>query len=80
MNQNSSFVGTPEIAGLNSMQALEIIRGCRGMNVIGGDLVEVTSTSNTFRPHLELTLLYVEKKMHEIVNWNRLNALTYDIK
>jgi guanidinobutyrase len=34
--------GTPEIAGLTTPQAIEIIRGCRGLNVIGGDLVEVS--------------------------------------
>ncbi|XP_061458044.1 guanidino acid hydrolase, mitochondrial [Rhineura floridana] len=33
--------GTPEIAGLTPAQALEIIRGCQGLNIIGGDLVEV---------------------------------------
>ena len=33
--------GTPEVGGLTIYQGLEIIRGCRGMNVIGGDLVEV---------------------------------------
>lgn len=34
--------GTPEIGGLNVPQALEIIRGCRGLNLVGGDLVEVS--------------------------------------
>ena len=34
--------GTVEIAGLTVPQALEIIRGCRGLNVIGGDLVEIS--------------------------------------
>lgn len=33
--------GTPEIGGLTSSQALEIIRGCRGLDLVGGDLVEV---------------------------------------
>ncbi|WP_372524932.1 agmatinase [Piscinibacter sp.] len=33
--------GTPEVGGLTTVQGLEIIRGCRGMDVIGGDLVEV---------------------------------------
>lgn len=33
--------GTPEIGGLSVPQALEIVRGCRGLNVVGGDLVEV---------------------------------------
>ena len=43
--------GTPEIGGLSVPQALEIIRGCRGLNVVGGDLVEVAppydSSGNT---------------------------------
>ena len=33
--------GTPEVGGLSVPQALEIIRGCRGLNVVGGYLVEV---------------------------------------
>jgi guanidinobutyrase len=33
--------GTPEIGGLTGMQALEIIRGCRGLDLVGCDLVEV---------------------------------------
>ena len=34
--------GTPEIGGLTVPQGLEIIRGCRGLNVVGADLVEVS--------------------------------------
>lgn len=34
--------GTPEIGGLTVPQALEIVRGCRGLNVVGADLVEVS--------------------------------------
>jgi len=34
--------GTVEIAGLSTWQALEIIRGARGLNLVGGDLVEVS--------------------------------------
>lgn len=34
--------GTVEIAGLSTWQALEIIRGCGGLNIVGGDLVEVS--------------------------------------
>ena len=33
--------GTPEVGGLTVPQALEIIRGCRGLNLVGFDLVEV---------------------------------------
>ncbi|KAJ7306546.1 hypothetical protein JRQ81_009908 [Phrynocephalus forsythii] len=39
--------GTPEIAGLTPGQALEILRGCRGMNIVGGDLVEVAPVYDT---------------------------------
>jgi guanidinobutyrase len=34
--------GTPEIGGLTTVQALEIIRGCRGLRLVGADLVEVS--------------------------------------
>ena len=34
--------GTPEIGGLTVPQALEIIRGCYGLNIVGADLVEVS--------------------------------------
>uniref|UniRef100_A0A4W4DXK3 Agmatinase, mitochondrial n=1 Tax=Electrophorus electricus TaxID=8005 RepID=A0A4W4DXK3_ELEEL len=43
--------GTPEIAGLTTIQGVEIIRGCRGLNIVGCDLVEVSppydATGNT---------------------------------
>lgn len=34
--------GTPEIGGLTVPQALEIVRGCRGLRLVGCDLVEVS--------------------------------------
>ena len=34
--------GTQEIGGLTTVQALEIIRGCAGLNLVGCDLVEVS--------------------------------------
>ena len=34
--------GTVEVGGLTVWQALEIIRGCSGLNIVGGDLVEVS--------------------------------------
>jgi len=39
--------GTPEIGGLTIHQGLEIIRGCRGLEVVGGDLVEVAPAYDT---------------------------------
>lgn len=62
--------GTAEIAGLTVPQALEIIRGCRGLNVIGGDLVEVSppydTTGNTalLGANLLFEMLCVLPKVH----------------
>src|SRR3546814_15885044 len=33
--------GTPEIGGLTSLQAIEILRGLAGLPMVGGDVVEV---------------------------------------
>lgn len=43
--------GTPEAGGLSTREAMELVRGCAGLNVIGGDVVEVAPqydvTTNT---------------------------------
>lgn len=43
--------GTPEIGGLTSREALALVRSCAGLNIIGGDVVEVApqydATTNT---------------------------------
>jgi agmatinase len=43
--------GTPEVGGLTTREVLELVRGCAGLNVIGGDVVEVApqydATTNT---------------------------------
>jgi guanidinobutyrase len=39
--------GTPEVAGLTMPQALEVIRGCRGLDIVGCDLVEVAPIYDT---------------------------------
>lgn len=39
--------GTPEVAGLTMPQALEIIRGCHGLDIVGADLVEVAPIYDT---------------------------------
>ena len=39
--------GTPEVGGLTTIQALEIIRGCKGLDLSGGDLVEVSPPYDT---------------------------------
>lgn len=40
--------GTPEIAGLTVSQGLEIIRGARGLNIVGADVVEVAPPYDPF--------------------------------
>ncbi|AJW94355.1 MULTISPECIES: agmatinase [Burkholderia] len=40
--------GTPEIAGLTVPQALEIVRGTYGLNIVGADLVEVAPPYDPF--------------------------------
>jgi guanidinobutyrase len=40
--------GTPEIGGLTTIQGLEIIRGCRGLDLVGCDLVEVSPPYDPF--------------------------------
>ena len=43
--------GTPEIGGLSTREALDLVRGCAGLKVIGADVVEVApqydATTNT---------------------------------
>lgn len=43
--------GTPEIGGLTTREVLEILRGFKGLNLVGGDVVEVApqydATTNT---------------------------------
>lgn len=39
--------GTPEIGGLTTMQAMELIRGLRGLQIVGVDLVEVSPPYDT---------------------------------
>lgn len=39
--------GTPEIGGLMVTQGIEIMRGCRGLDIVGGDLVEVSPPYDT---------------------------------
>ncbi len=43
--------GTPEVGGITTLEALRLLRGLRGLNLIGGDVVEVAppydQTGNT---------------------------------
>lgn len=52
--------GTPEVGGLSSLEALMLVRGLTGLNIVGADLVEVSppfdQTGNT--AHLAANILF----------------------
>ncbi|XP_076045585.1 guanidinobutyrase-like [Oratosquilla oratoria] len=39
--------GTPEIGGLTTIQAMEIVQGCQGLQLVGCDIVEVSPPYDT---------------------------------
>jgi agmatinase len=43
--------GTPEAGGLSTREAMALVRGCAGLDIVGGDVVEVApqydATTNT---------------------------------
>jgi agmatinase len=54
--------GTPEVGGLTPRESLTILRGLRGMNVIGGDVVEVAPQydASTVTAQVAAQLLFEE--------------------
>lgn len=50
LNWSYIWTGALEIGGLTTIQGLEVVRGCRGLNIIGGDVVEVTLKPQYFVP------------------------------
>ena len=55
--------GTPEIGGLTVPQALEIIRGCRGLALVGCDLVEVAPVYDAS----DMTTLLAANLLYEMI-------------
>ena len=57
--------GTPEIGGLSTREALDLLRGCAGLEVVGGDVVEVApqydATTNTAQAGAQM--------LFEILRW-----------
>jgi guanidinopropionase len=65
--------GTPEVGGLTPREALAILRGLAGLNVVGGDVVEVApqydATTNTAQVGAQclfelLCLVAIDKRQH----------------
>ncbi len=55
--------GTPVCGGLSSVQALKIVRGLRGLNLVGMDLVEVSPTYD----HAEITSLLAATLVYDFI-------------
>lgn len=56
--------GTPEIAGLSSRELVNILRGLRGLSIVGADIVEVAPAYD----HAEITSLAAATVAFEMVN------------
>lgn len=55
--------GTPEVGGLSTIEALTVLRGFRGLNLIGGDVVEVAPAYD----HAAITALAGATIMFELL-------------
>ena len=66
--------GTPEAGGITSRELLEIIRGFRGMNLVGADVVEVAPAYD----HAEITGVAASHVAYELVTLMADNAVEGD--
>ena len=66
--------GTPEAGGITSRELLEIIRGFRGMNLVGADVVEVAPAYD----HAEITGVAASHVAYELVTLMADNAVPGD--
>lgn len=56
--------GTPEVAGMTSRELVNILRGLAGINLVGGDIVEVAPAYD----HAEITSLAAATVAFEMIN------------
>jgi agmatinase/guanidinopropionase len=56
--------GTPEVGGLTSYQMLQLVRGMRGLNIVGFDLVEVSPPYD----HGEITAILASNLAFEFIS------------
>ncbi|MCP4471338.1 MAG: agmatinase [Gammaproteobacteria bacterium] len=56
--------GTPEVAGITSRELVGILRGLQGLNLVGGDVVEVSPAYD----HAEITSLAAATIAFEMIN------------
>jgi len=56
--------GTPEAGGLTSRELLGILRGLRGVQLVGGDVVEVAPAYD----HAEITAVAASHVLYELIS------------
>jgi agmatinase len=56
--------GTPEVGGFSSREAIELVRGMRGLNFAGFDLVEVLPQYD----HSQITALLASNIIYEFIS------------
>ncbi|QFU91387.1 agmatinase [Amycolatopsis sp. YIM 10] len=56
--------GTPEAGGMTSRELLEIVRGLRGLNLVGGDVVELAPAYD----HAEITAIAASHVAYDLVS------------
>ncbi|GAA4527228.1 agmatinase [Amycolatopsis samaneae] len=56
--------GTPEAGGMTSRELLEILRGLRGLNLVGGDVVELAPAYD----HAEITAVAASHVAYDLVS------------
>lgn len=61
--------GTPEVGGLSSYQILQLVRGMRGLNIVGFDLVEVCPAYD----HGDITAILASNLAFEFISLLTLN-------
>jgi arginase family enzyme len=64
--------GTPEVGGFSSYQMLQMLRGLRGLNLVGGDLVEVSPPFD----HSNITSILASNLVFEYLSLLALNKLS----
>jgi agmatinase len=56
--------GTPEAGGMTSRELLEIVRGLRGLNLVGADVVEVAPAYD----HADITSVAASHVAYDLVS------------
>ena len=56
--------GTPEVGGLTSYEALSLVRGLRGLDLVGADVVEVAPPYD----HAEVTAILAHRTVMEAIS------------